>query len=420
MKKLFALCALASVLTAGCQKAPEKTFTATDEDLSHPFAKERLAFVRKTADLGFHLSSSLTHKQGENILLSPFALSYALSAVGAGAQGQTAAETSAMLDVRTHGSRVASSLAKEVYQSAVQTLNGLVDVTAALFVQKGTPLQPGFLQKIAQMRGMQVAQADFIADAAGSQALLHSWMRASTRHRLQEMFDEREICRETDALLASSCFFKGSWQYVFSQEATTPAAFFLASSNMATVPMMETVAPLWFLEREEVVVVDLPYRDAKGDPSDFSLLLLVPRRIDGLDAVEKQLCFERLQEWRSALQRKWVRLSVPRLHMAWRRALKEPLTCLGYASAFTAEADLSGIDGCHQLKLKQIMQGNWFAVDENGSDPSLKDGKGGQFPAQHPQESPYWLLADHPFLFLVLHRPTGLVLLLGRVVNPKI
>lgn len=80
-----------------------------------------------------------------------------------------------------------------------------------------------------------------------------------------------------------------------------------------------------------------------------------------------------------------MEVSLPRFRLEDSLNMKSALVSLGMNTAFSKSADFSGMTG------KRILSGM----------PKI-----------------YQFRADHPFVFLVRHRPSGCILFMGRTTNP--
>ena len=85
---------------------------------------------------------------------------------------------------------------------------------------------------------------------------------------------------------------------------------------------------------------------------------------------------------------------------------------------FGAEADLTGIaPASEQLQLAEAYHKGFINVDEKGTEAAAATAMGmraGGMPAE-PRE----VKVDRPFLYVIRDTRSGLVLFMGRVVDPK-
>jgi serpin B len=93
------------------------------------------------------------------------------------------------------------------------------------------------------------------------------------------------------------------------------------------------------------------------------------------------------------------------------------LVKLGMTDAFDPElADFSGLDGTRNLYVSDVLHKGFVSIDENGTEAAAATAAvvGG---ASVPE--PATLTVDKPFVFFIRDRPTGAILFVGRVVDPR-
>jgi serpin B len=126
-----------------------------------------------------------------------------------------------------------------------------------------------------------------------------------------------------------------------------------------------------------------------------------------------------LQQIRDGMQHGIVDLTMPRFEIKGETfSVKSVLTDLGMGVAFTPSADLSGMDGIvGSLMIHDVLHQAFVKVNEKGTEAAAATAViVGD--TSVPPEGPTVVL-DRPFLFLIQDRPTGQVLFLGRLNDPR-
>jgi len=162
---------------------------------------------------------------------------------------------------------------------------------------------------------------------------------------------------------------------------------------------------------EKSQVLELPYKD-----DEMSMLVLLPKDVNGLKDVENTLTAELLN---TILLKMWepkVDVYLPRFEITWGTvSLKDALTALGMPDAFDPEkADFSGITGQKDLFISDVFHKAYVKVNEEGTEAAAAT-----FLEVKKSASPELVFrADHPFLFLIRDNRSGSILFIGRLVNP--
>jgi serpin B len=218
----------------------------------------------------------------------------------------------------------------------------------------------------------------------------------------------------TRFVLVNAIYFKGEWEHRFDRTMTRDAPFDTGGGQIIRVPMMFANERLSYLAWDEAQAIELPYRGR-----DLSMVILLPRSHDGLVKLERRLTAEKLTEWLarlSAISPRKVPTYLPKFKTTSSFSLAPSLSKMGMTRAFTTAADFSGIDGNKDLFLAAAVHKVFVEVNEDGTEAAAATGVVG---ARHKGEEATIFKADHPFVFLIKDRQTGLILFFGRIVNPK-
>ena len=146
------------------------------------------------------------------------------------------------------------------------------------------------------------------------------------------------------------------------------------------------------------------------------MVVLLPREPAGLATLERELTRERLDAWVGAMNQVEVTTSIPKFQMTSEFGLAETLSAMGMRRVFTRDADLSGIAEGEGLALTAVVHKAFVDVNEEGTEAAAATG--GVVSVTSVQ-NPVLFRADRPFLFVVRHEPTGTILFVGRVVDPR-
>ena len=98
--------------------------------------------------------------------------------------------------------------------------------------------------------------------------------------------------------------------------------------------------------------------------------------------------------------------------------LSEVLAGLGMPTAFTDDADFSGLTADELLKISEVLHEAFVAVDEQGTEAAAATAvvmaRAGAAP-----EEPVPFVVDRPFVFVVHSVDDRVPLFVGRVVDPR-
>jgi serpin B len=170
--------------------------------------------------------------------------------------------------------------------------------------------------------------------------------------------------------------------------------------------MMHGNAVYPYAETGTLQVLEMPY--AHGNGTELSMLVLLPKE-DSLTAAEEALD----ADLRESLAPQNVRVFFPKFTLETEYPLPGTLAAMGMPTAFTGDADLSGMDGTRDLFVTGVFHKAFVDVNEEGTEAAAATGV-----AVGKGVTPVFR-ADHPFVFLITEKDSGAILFMGRVVNPE-
>jgi serpin B len=365
----------------------------------------------------FDLYGRLRSEQSGNLFFSPQSISTALAMVHAGARGDTATEIARTL----HFSLPQEQL-PPAYAALLGVLNGpgrtrrfRLSIANRLWGQHGTPFLESFLTVTRKYFGAELGLVDFVHDAEAARGAINGWVDHETAGKITDLIPPGVLTPATRLVLTNAIYFRGTWARQFAKSATQEQPFHVSPDRTVSVPLMFARTQAGYAAHPEagLKVVELPY---EGD--ELSMLVLLPDAADGLAALEAQLTAETVRGWASGLTRQDVLVYLPRFSIESRFGLDPTLGAMGMPLAFSDRADFSGMDGRRDLLLSAVLHKARVDVDEEGTEAAAATGGIVALKSVLPHEPPTFR-ADHPFVFLIHHNPTGAILFLGRVVDPK-
>jgi serpin B len=367
-------------------------------------AKDNTAFA-------LDLYARLRSQEG-NLFYSPLSMSAALGMTYAGARGETADEMAKALHFDLGPDRLHPALG-----SLLRDLSGQgkergyqLSVANALWPQKGYPFLPAFLDLTHKSYDAGLEEVDFRGATEPARKKINHWVEEHTQDRIKELLKPGVLDSNTCLVLTNAIYFKGDWLSRFNKDHTREAPFHVTARDKVMVPLMSQKGHFGYLEGESFQAVEMPYVG-----KDLSMVVFLPRKVDGLADFEKLLTAERLTGWLGKLYDTEVRVSLPRFKVTAELDLVPTLSALGMKRAFTGQADFSGLDGSKSLFLSAVAHKAFVDVNEEGTEAAAATAV---VVAKESARANPVFRADHPFVFLIRDRRSGSILFLGRLVHP--
>ncbi len=362
------------------------------------------------------LYTRLKDKTSGNLFFSPYSISAALAMTYAGATGETQKQMAEVLHFTVPESELNQAMDRIRKSLLADKKKGYqLQVANRLWGQKGHEFLPEFLQMTRKFYGAELGVLDFAQDAESARQEINQWVGKQTEDKIKDLLPVNSVDATTRLVLTNAIYFKGNWQEKFNKNATKDAPFHVSADREITVPMMHQTKSFGYRVTEDLQVLEIPY--AKGE---LSMVVLLPKEIEGLPQLEKNLTQANLQEWTKGLRRQKVFVYVPRFKMTSQFGLKDTLQAMGMTLAFDQKADFSRMSSKEGLCISAVIHKAFVDVNEEGTEAAAATGiiMAPTAAPFRPQE-PIIFRADHPFLFLIRDNQTGSILFVGRVANPK-
>lgn len=353
----------------------------------------------------------------DNLFYSPASLLIALAMTSHGARGNTAAEIMKVL----HVASVSSADLNKSMKKFIDSLNGASDqsnklLTASrLFVQKNYDILEAFKEGTREFYDAELALVDYSTNAEEAREEINHWVEQKTNDKTKDLIPPGMLSSDTRLTLVNAIYFKGLWLEKFKKERTISKSFFVSQNEEIKVNMMHQEADFKYFESQELAcqVLEMPYIGRK-----MSMVIYLPKEINGLAELEEQLTYGSLQKSLSSLDASMdeVEVFLPKFKLTQQFDLNDILSKMGAEEMFIpGKADFTGITA-EPLFVSKVVHKAFVEVKEEGTEAAAATGIGMNMFSM-PLPKPIFK-ADHPFLFLIRHNDSGAILFLGRLVRP--
>lgn len=368
---------------------------------------------------GFDLFHKLRANPG-NLAFSPASISVAFGMASAGARGETLAELRRVLHFGLPEHRLHAALGTLVRRwNLSEEAPVALAVANRLYGHHTFAFERSFLELTARVYGAALEPVNFDECEAARQNI-NGWVAKTTRERVRDLIPAGCLYRETRLALVNALYFNGSWAEPFEERDTAAEPFLVSGHTSVMTPTMRQTEMHLVGEQDDASLLDIAYRG-----QTTSMTILLPKRADGLPALESRLTASSLHASLGCLGYARVSLLLPRFCI-------EPPESYTLASTFEKlgmrlatdgrRADFSGIavpprpgEG---LYIGEVFHKAFVAVNEQGTEAAaataIAMAPGCRAPAR-----PIEFRVDHPFLFLIRDRATGMILFIGRVDDPR-
>ena len=203
----------------------------------------------------------------------------------------------------------------------------------------------------------------------------------------------------------------------FKHEGTWDGDFKLFAGSPIKVQMMHQQNHFKYLTIGGSTFIELPYKE-----NQLSMIVILPEEKGkaALKTAENKLS-DNLEKFLSAtVTTDKVNLALPKFKVETPLlVLNGSLQKLGIKDAFVyPKADFSGIDGTHDLYIGLVAHKAMINVDEQGTEAAAATAVMMVAGAAPNPDKPKEFNADRPFLYLIRDNETGLIVFIGKLLNP--
>ena len=350
-------------------------------------------------------------------------------------------------------SETAEKLATELKKLLTEVDRFDLRVANALWVEKTFSLVPAYVQTIDRYYGSgSVTPIDFIGGPEPARQRINTWVENNTEKRIKDLLPRGSVTPLTRLVITNAVYFKGQWAAPFDESSTKDEDFTLADGAKVKSKLMREAwrkdvpyaafqsSGEYFATPREVpedaskrppvypddggfTLIELPYKGG-----ELSMVVIAPRKVNGLPAIESKLSAKTLDGWLKKLDRRTVDTAIPRFKLASEKDMSPLLQAMGMKRPFISPdqpggAEFPGISSSDRLFISIVQHKAWVEVTEKGTEAAAATAivmATPTEPADLPTMVPFIpeFRADRPFLFFIRDTKTGVILFMGRMVKP--
>lgn len=379
-------------------------------------AQELNGLTKANNQFAFELYSKYTLDEG-NILFSPYSVSLALTMLYEGARGKTQEELKSVLHF-TEDDFLRRKFFLSMNALAGQDKKYKLRITNALWVQKEHRILKEYLNLVERYYAGKADNVDFLDETDSAFITINNWVREQTNNSIENVLPPNAIRPSTRSILTSTISFRGDWAEPFDKGQTAESNFNLGRGKTVKTKMMslsDKKTRLNYSETEGLKILELPY---EGEA--LSMLILLPLE-NSLSSLEETINAEKLAALRATLKKEFVSVYLPRFKLNMKYFMADTLMQMGMPTAFSNNADFSGITMKEGLAVNSVIHQLSFEADEGGKEGTVDGAVPSILSAEPAKEiEEYNFIADHAFMFVIQEKETGNILFLGRIIDPNV
>ena len=352
-----------------------------------------------------------------NLFFSPESISTAFAMAYAGARGQTATQMASVLHFTLPDAQLHPAIGALLAGMNAEHKGYTLHVADALWAQQDANFLESYLKLVQTDYGAGFHRVNFKVSPEAVRTTINQWVEQQTNDKIQNLIGPGVLTPATRLVLTNAIYFKGDWLDQFEKSDTENEEFHLSTTQSVKTSLMHRSGRYRYYDGGTFQELELPY---KGN--ELSMVVLLPKQIAGLPALEQSLTAAAASEWIQKLEpADKVILTFPRFTMTQQLELSSMLSRMGMPQAFTDAANFSGMDGKPDFTISAAIHKAYIDVSETGTEAAaatsiIMRSTAARMPM--PEPPPIVFRADHPFLFLIRDNQSGAILFMGRVTDP--
>ncbi|MFZ0282238.1 MAG: serpin family protein, partial [Bacteroidales bacterium] len=268
-------------------------------------------------------------KGEENIMISPFSITSALSMTLNGASGETFEDMkkTLRLDGKTL-EQINDTYLKLMTEMVPVDERVVLEIANSVWVEKHLTVKEPFMTALATWYKAEAREISITDPQALD--IVNDWIADKTHDRITDMLNFLEP--DLAMLLINAVYFNGKWRYQFDSDKTVDEPFYLTPLSAKDVPMMHQKVNLNVAVTDNAKIVEIPYGQG-----NYTMVVVLPEEGFTTSGLGGSINGTVWNNWMAALEEntREVELSMPRFKYEYKRNLNDDLINLGMGVAFT-------------------------------------------------------------------------------------
>lgn len=383
-----------------------------NEPLLRSISAEEQEIIQASNDFSFDLFASVNSSHpSENVFISPFSISTALSMTLNGAEGETLKAMKETL----HVNELTEQEINEAYKSLADYLLQLdntvnLQVANSNWYRNDLVINESFESSLQKYYNAEVKPTDFDDPATLDQ--INGWIEDKTNGKIKDMLDA--IPGNILMYLINAVYFKADWQYQFDKNQTAEHPFQLSDGSSVNVPTMYSEGiTLGFSSSSSAQLLDIPYGNGQ-----YMFTVVLPNDAAAINALVETFSADHLAALLADTNQITTHLYMPKFKLEFKEELKEVLTHMGMGIAFSGEAAFGRLfENNVNANVSRVLHQSFLEVNEEGSEAAAATVVEIVETSAGP---PAAIKINRPFLFFIREKHSNTILFSGKLMNPEI
>ncbi|XP_067134493.1 intracellular coagulation inhibitor 2-like [Centruroides vittatus] len=347
-----------------------------------------------------------TFPGGRNVGFSPIGIYVSLAMAYAGATGETAQQLNTSLHYHK------TEMTRETFHQSFNSLFDLLksdrngnrmEIANAILSEDGYEISPKYKHLVKENY-----HAFLSRNNTNAVRNVNRWIYRNTNRGIRNTL--KEFSKDSRMMLINAVYFKGTWAQTERNDWLNLNVFYNYGKEVRLTPMVNLRGKLGYGNyQSNIEAVNLPFRGEQ-----YEMFIIRPFGNYSLSDVENQIDYDVFEDIRKSLDVKHVDIKFPRFRMEKASKLKENLQYLGIENTFSRRASYFDINSKDDFYISDILHKSIIEVNGKGTRLSLSTIVD-SFLDRRSNAKYIKMVVDHPFMYLIRERNTGMIVMIGRL-----
>ncbi len=355
-----------------------------------------------------------TEDKDKNIFISPVSISIALAMLYNGAESHTKEAIAEALQIKG----ILPADINEGFQDLMDSLDDLgthvsLSIANSIWVRQTfeSHIKDEFKSDLATYFRSEILSRRFSDSATVNE--INAWVKTKTGGKIEKIIEF--ISRDTMMYIINAIYFKGDWLNKFEETKTRQRNFHLENGKTIQKKMMSTVKKFHYYHDDGIQAARLPY-----DRDKIAMYILLPDEGTNLNSLVNDIDPDKLEAIFLKMKKIELELQLPKLKLEYgKKQLNDALIRLGMGIAFDRDsANFKAIASLYSENLfvsfvdhKAVVE-----VNEMGTEAAAVTNIGIKLSSMSIATRRF--IVNKPYLFVIRDDRSGLILFMGKIVEP--
>ena len=348
-----------------------------------------------------------TYNPGENILISPLSVTYALGMTGNGTGSETRQEFESVLGLEIDE-------LNDFSRNYINKINSLENVkfnlADSIWIDKNINLNSEFENKILENYNAEVCKEKFNDKTVKK---INKWVDKNTNGMIPEIINE--LSPEDIIILINALAFEGEWEEPYEDHQVEYGLFSNYDKTLSDVSFLTSDVNNYVSNGEACGF----FREYSG--YEYGFFALLPEKDVPVDDFVENLSGAKFDDFFQNISYDYVvHTKIPKFEIEYGENLSGPINNMGLKSAFEPDADFSLMTDEKEngIYISDIIHKTYMKVDENGTKAAAVTAVKTESAMENPEEPEYKeVILNRPFVYGIIDLETMMPVFTGVMNN---